>query len=222
MLRALCERQDELAVAVGAISADPFLFSLTADTSLPMPPGYVTKRGATLKSHLGIEEKRAGTVELEDEALRLFREHRQPRRAGMTGPAPAGAHSYAEIGRRLDRSEQWAVMAIAAAVRRESAAAHGGGLDFDGSILALRKFTSSELLDAGCEETVTMVSMLAWIPNRSEDTPIRGRKSAMRKRRQETPRWQRLVGLATVLNPRPCGDQHSRTQPGPAVLTNAY
>jgi integrase len=151
MLRALCERQDELAVAVGAISADPFLFSLTADASLPMPPDYVTKRVATLKSHLGIEEKRPGTVELEDEALRLFREPRQPRPAGMTGPAPAGAHSYAEIGRRLDRSERWAAMAIAAAVRRESAAARGGGLDFDGSILALRKLTSSELLDAGCE-----------------------------------------------------------------------
>ena len=149
LLRAVCDRQDELAAAVGSISPDPFLFSLAADASLPMPPDYVTKRVATLKSHLGIEEKRPATAELEDEALRLFREPRQPRPAGMTGPTPAGAHSYAEIGRRLNRSERWAAMAIAAAERREAAVMRGGNLDFDGSILALRKFTSSELLDAG-------------------------------------------------------------------------
>jgi integrase len=149
MLRSVCDRQDELAVAVGAISSDPFLFSLAADVSRPMPPDYVTKRVATLKSHLGIEEKRPATAALEDEALRLFREPRQPRPAGMTGPAPSGAHSYAEIGRRLNRSERWAAMAVAAAERREAAVALGTGLDFDGSILALRKFTSSELLDAG-------------------------------------------------------------------------
>jgi hypothetical protein len=40
-------------------------------------------------------------------------------------------------------------MAVAAAQRREVAAADGDGEVFDGSILALRKFTSSELLDAG-------------------------------------------------------------------------
>jgi hypothetical protein len=43
-----------------------------------------------------------------------------------------------------------ASLAVAAAERREHAAASGhAGLDFDGSILALRKFTSSELLDVG-------------------------------------------------------------------------
>jgi hypothetical protein len=40
-------------------------------------------------------------------------------------------------------------MAVKAAERRERAQAIGHNLDFDGSILALRKITSSELLDAG-------------------------------------------------------------------------
>ena len=58
--------------------------------------------------------------------------------------------SFREIGQRLGRSEYWASLAVATAERREHAAASGHpGLDFDQSILALRKFTSSELLDAG-------------------------------------------------------------------------
>jgi hypothetical protein len=40
-------------------------------------------------------------------------------------------------------------MAVAAAERRETATTRGWSLNFDGSTLALRKFTSSELLDAG-------------------------------------------------------------------------
>jgi intergrase/recombinase len=44
---------------------------------------------------------------------------------------------------------------VAAAERREQAKDSGrGDLDFDGSILALRKFTSSELLDAGFNVSV--------------------------------------------------------------------
>jgi hypothetical protein len=87
--------------------------------------------------------------------------HRAP---GGRGPAPvppasadtsAGSvrshaqsdMSYKAIGEQLDRSQRWAALAIAAAERREAARARGAGLDFDGS--ALRKFTSSELLDAG-------------------------------------------------------------------------
>ena len=38
---------------------------------------------------------------------------------------------------------------IASAERREAAERQGLSLNFDGSILALRRFTSSELLDAG-------------------------------------------------------------------------
>jgi hypothetical protein len=57
--------------------------------------------------------------------------------------------SYKEIGRRLGRSERWAQLAVASAERREAAALEGRAEMFDGSIIALRKFTSSELLDAG-------------------------------------------------------------------------
>ena len=57
--------------------------------------------------------------------------------------------SLAEIGERLGRSERWAMLAIRAAERREAAKERGLSLDFDGSIIALRKSTSSELLDAG-------------------------------------------------------------------------
>jgi hypothetical protein len=57
--------------------------------------------------------------------------------------------SYEEIGRRLGRSTRWALEAVAAAERREAAAQRGTADFFDGSIVALRKFTSSELLDAG-------------------------------------------------------------------------
>ncbi len=63
--------------------------------------------------------------------------------------------SYRDIGASLERSERWANLAVAAAERREHAEASGrGNLDFDGSILALRKFTSSELLDAGFNVSV--------------------------------------------------------------------
>ncbi len=55
----------------------------------------------------------------------------------------------------LGRSERRASLAVAAAERRELAQASGRGhLNFDGSILAVRKFTSSELLDAGFNVSV--------------------------------------------------------------------
>ena len=57
--------------------------------------------------------------------------------------------SFAEIGKSLGRSDTWARKAVAAAERREAARDRGEVGWFDGSILALRKFTSSELLDAG-------------------------------------------------------------------------
>ena len=63
--------------------------------------------------------------------------------------------SFREIGEVLGRSERWASLAVASAQRREAANAGGRAqLNFDGSILGLRKFTSSELLDAGFNVSV--------------------------------------------------------------------
>lgn len=148
MLTEILSQRYEQADEVGIpLAPDPYLFSLAADASTPMDPSYLTKRVAILKSHLGIENKKPETIALEDEALRLYRSLHQPRR-GRTGPTPKGAMSLAEIGRQLGRSDRWAAMAIASAERREAAGGDGAPA-FDGSVLALRKFTSSELLDAG-------------------------------------------------------------------------
>jgi integrase len=131
------------------IAPDAFIFSLELDCSEPMPPEYVTKRVAVLKEHLGIADKRPATIVLEDQALALFRGERPQREPGRRGPNPKGAFSFDEIGRRLDRTGQWARKAVASALRREAVAEIGDIDIFDGSILGLRKFTSSELLDAG-------------------------------------------------------------------------
>ncbi len=145
-----CAEMDRRADAIGIpLVPDPFVFSLVPDCAEPMPPDYVTRRVAVLKEHLGIADKRPETIAAEDEALRLHRQQPAARRAGRTGPSPAGGHSLAEIGRQLGRSDRWAAGAIASAQRREQAAARGLTHAFDGSILALRKFTSTELLDAG-------------------------------------------------------------------------
>jgi hypothetical protein len=151
MLARVCQETDERAVQADVeMCPDPYLFSLTVDGSEPMPPDYLTRRVAVLKGHLGIEDKRPETIALEDEALRLHRQPPLPRATSVTGPAPRGAVSLREIGERLGRSPTWAAAAIDAATRREQAKAAGlGKVDFDGYILALRKFTSSELLDAG-------------------------------------------------------------------------
>jgi integrase len=149
MLRRHCDETDERAVIVGAVmNSDPYVFTLALDGSAPMSPDYVTRRVGVLKGRLGIEEKKPDTVTREDEALRLFRQQPTPRPASA-GPSPRGGISLREIGAALERSERWAALAIAAAERREAAGRRGLSLSFDGSILALRKFTSSELLDAG-------------------------------------------------------------------------
>jgi hypothetical protein len=114
-----------------------------------MPADYITKRVAVLKEHLGIANKRPSTVALEDQALALYRGAPQPRPAGRRGPSPKGAMSYDEIGRRFGRTGRWATKAIASAQRREQSGNLAELDTFDGSILGLRKFTSSELLDAG-------------------------------------------------------------------------
>lgn len=150
MLRRLCAQVDDRAELVGAtLVPDPFVFTFSLDGSEPMPADYVTKRVGVLKEHLGIEEKKPDTIAREDEALRLFRQEAAPRPPGVTGPAPKGGMSHREIGAHFGRSERWSALAIASAERREEAGRRGLSLDFDGSILALRKFTSSELLDAG-------------------------------------------------------------------------
>jgi integrase len=150
MLLRHCERMDERAALFGVtVPPDGFVFSLEPDCSRPMEADYLTKQVARLKDHVGIADKRPGTIALEDEALRLYLSEPAPRRAGQSGPAPSGAFSYKELGRRLGRSERWAQLAVASAERREAAARSGTTEMFDGSIIALRKFTSSELLDAG-------------------------------------------------------------------------
>jgi integrase len=181
LLHRLCEQRDLLAVTAGvALDPDPFLFSLALDCSEPMPPDYVTKRVAVLKEHLGIEDKHPETVAREEEALRLYLSAPAKRPPGKTGPAPKGGLAYRDIGDRLGRSERWAVMAVASALRREAAGSRAITLDFDGSILALRKFTSSELLDAGFN-----VSMVAQRQGHGPQVLTKhyskGRRSADRK-----------------------------------------
>ena len=148
MLEGVVRRRRDLAVAAGAtIVADPFLFTLSIDASKPMNPDHLTKRVGVLKEHLGIHQKRPETLALEDEALRLYRSA-EPSGRRRSGPPPHGALSFADIGSRLDRTEAWARKAVQSALRRESAPTDGAA-SFDASVLALRKFTSSELLDAG-------------------------------------------------------------------------
>lgn len=137
-----CAKMDHRAETVGTtVDADGFVFSMVADCSTPMPVDFLTRQVGRLKQHLGIENKSPATTALEDEALRLrckgSPEHRaRPR----PGPAADGALSYAEIGELLDRSQNWALKAVAAAKRRE-ATPPSDHRHFDGSILALRKFT---------------------------------------------------------------------------------
>lgn len=130
------------------VAVDAFIFSLEADCSERMAPAYVTRQVAILKDLLGIPDKRPETIMLEDEALRLFRGPAD-RPPGRPGPRSKGSMSYPEIGRRLGRSSKWAFNAVASAQRRETAAERDDLDSFDGSILGLRKFTSSELLDSG-------------------------------------------------------------------------
>ena len=125
-----------------------FLFSLEPDSSAPMRPGYVTRRLQILKGRLGAEDKRPGTIALENEALRLRREGTSDR-TGRRGPPPkdGNAMSYDDIAVALGRSQTWARRACELALRREQA--NGASVDFNLSFNGFRKFTSSELLDAG-------------------------------------------------------------------------
>jgi integrase len=155
MLRRHCEEMDERAAQWGTtVGDDAFVFSLEPDCARPMPPGFLTRRVGVLKELLGIADKRPETIALEDEALRLYRGTPERRPAGRAGPSPKGAMTYAAIGRRLGRSQRWAALAVVAAERREVAVARGLRLRFDGSVQGLRRFTSTELLDAGFNVSV--------------------------------------------------------------------
>jgi hypothetical protein len=114
-----------------------------------MRPDRVTKRLAILKGYLGVEDKRADTIALEDEALRLRRSGGVDR-SGRPGPVPkdGAAMSYDDIARTLGRSPMWARRACDSALRRDQAD-QLATLNFNLSFNGFRKFTSSELLDAG-------------------------------------------------------------------------
>jgi integrase len=149
MLRTLVAEMEERCASVGARTAeDPFLFSLEPDGSRPLPPDRVTKRLQVLKGYLGVEDKKPETIALEDEALHLRRSGTVDR-TGRRGPKPLGgaAMSYFDIAQTLGRTEMWARRACDAALRREHSA--GLNLNFNLSFNGFRKFTSSELLDAG-------------------------------------------------------------------------
>lgn len=148
MLLRHVEEMAKCAAAFGLeLAKDAYVFSFEPDCSIPIASLRVTKRLQVLKGHVGVEDKRPETIELEDEALRLRRESAVDR-SGRPGPPPrdGAAMSYDDIARKLGRTQMWAKRACEAALRREQA---GAQHDFNLSFNGLRKFTSSELLDAG-------------------------------------------------------------------------
>jgi len=180
LLRLHCEQMDERSALCGTkIAKTAFVFSLEPDCSRAIPPDYVTKRVAELKDHLGISNKSPEVIELEDKAFALRRQA-PVARAGRPGPAPTGGLSFVDIGKALNRSERWALLAVRAAERRANAKLRDIKLDFDGSIVALRKFTSSELLDAGFNITL-VAQRQGHGPQVLVKHYARGRRSADRK-----------------------------------------
>lgn len=165
MLLKHCQNMDERAAAAGVeVGADGFVFSLKSDCSERMSAEWASKRIGVLKEHLGIANKHPEVIAREDEALRLFRQKEPDQgRQGRRGPVPKGGMSYSEIGQRLGRSHRWAAMAVASAQRRETANDAGMKEVFDGSAIALRAFTSTELLEAGFD--------VAAIANRQGHSP---------------------------------------------------
>jgi hypothetical protein len=118
---------------------------------------------------MGVEDKRPETIALEDQALRL-RRCGIVDRSGRPGPAPTNgaAMSYDDIGQALGRSQMWARRAYDAALRRESSAGTEG-LSFNLSFNGFRKFTSSELLDAGFN--ISVVAQRGAAPSWSHVRP---------------------------------------------------
>jgi integrase len=150
MLRRHVAELEKIAALIGVkLDAESFLFTVEPDFSKPMLPGRVTRRLKVLKEHLGADDTRPETKALEDEALRL-RRFGTVDRTGRRGPPPSqgAALSYDDIARALGRSQMWARRACDAAARRECLG-DGNLAEFNLSFNGFRKFTSSELLDAG-------------------------------------------------------------------------
>ncbi len=152
--RQLDEMEQRAAFFEVPIADDPFLFSNEPDFSRPMASGSVSRRLGVLKDHLGVDDKRPETKALEDEALRLRRSGAVDRN-GRPGPPPqdGAAMSYDDIAKALGRTQMWARRACEAALRRERLSAATPS-NFNLSFNGLRKFTSSELLDAGFNVSV--------------------------------------------------------------------
>jgi integrase len=167
--RQLDEMRERAAVIGAPLAADPFLFSDEPDCSAPVQSVRVTKRLQVLKAYMGVEDKRPETIALEDQALRL-RRCGIVDRSGRPGPAPTNgaAMSYDDIGQALGRSQMWARRAYDAALRRESSAGTEG-LSFNLSFNGFRKFTSSELLDAGFN--ISVVAQRGAAPSWSHVRP---------------------------------------------------
>ncbi len=198
MLARHCEQMDERAALVGAtVAPDAYVFSMAWDCSTPIAPDYFTKRVAVLKEHLGIASKAPRTIALENEALRLYSQVGTSRPQGTPGPQPSGGMSYEAIGARLDRSPRWAALAVASARRRDELG-HQTTEVFDGSILALRKFTSSELLDAGFN-----ISMVAQRQGHGAQVLVKhyakSRRSADRKAAEHLGKVRRRVHVVHTI-----------------------
>ncbi|MGB9112325.1 MAG: tyrosine-type recombinase/integrase [Acidimicrobiales bacterium] len=146
--RQIDDMQHRAAVIGTSLAPQPFLFSPEPDCSKPMRTNFVTTRLQVVKGFLGVEDKSRKTIELEDEALRLRREGGHER-TGRPGPPlkDGAALSYGDIARVLGRTKAWAKRACESATRREQAPSTTPG--FNLSFNGFRKFTSSELLDAG-------------------------------------------------------------------------
>ena len=197
VLRGLLDEMEARCASVGASpAADPFIFSIEPDGSKPLLPGRVTKRLQILKGHLGVEDKRPETIALEDEALRLRRSGSVDR-SGRPGPAPqdGAAMSYLDVATALGRTQAWAQRACAAALRREQAV--GRELNFNLSFNGFRKFTSSELLDAGFN-----ISVVAQRQGHTPEVLAKHySKARMSAQRKAADHLGRVVHGADVLEP---------------------
>jgi hypothetical protein len=113
-----------------------------------------------------------------------------------------GGMSHAEIGRRLGRSSRWAALAIASAQRREASSARDPGDIFDGSTLALRKYTSSELLDHGFNMSV-VAERQGHSPQVLAKHYSKARRSADRKAAEHLDRLINQLGHPNAESPGP-------------------
>lgn len=109
--------------------------------------------------------------------------------------------SYDDIGRALDRSGAWAKRAVASARRREELAGRSDHERYDGSIVALRKFSSSELLDAGFNVKVAA--------DRQGHTPETLLRHYAKRRSSADVKAAEHLGRVVHRRPRPKGDDRT-------------